>query len=215
MSDAFYKKIFLFEEPFYLLPQKAMYRPLKKQLILSDIHLGKASHFRKNGIPMPNESHLKDIDTLHYLVEKWSPATVLILGDLFHSSYNNEWLWFKSFIMEYPKVSFVLVEGNHDILKEGIYNISNLSKVDIIEEDHFIFSHHTLKGNKKLNISGHIHPGLILKGTAKQSIKLPCFYIDTTHVVLPAFGNLTGLYILEQLENANYYLVANNKIIEL
>ncbi len=96
-----------------------------------------------------------------------------------------------------------------------MYNISNLSKVDIIEEDDFIFSHHPLTGNKKLNICGHIHPGLILVGTAKQSIKLSCFYLSETHLILPAFGNLTGLQLLEQEENSKYYLIANKKVIEL
>jgi len=215
MIDNLYKEIFLFEEPFYLLPQKAMYRPIKNQLILSDIHLGKASHFRKNGIPMPKESHLKDIDTLHYLMNKWKPHTVLILGDLFHSKFNNEWLWFKSFMMEYPIVSFMLVEGNHDVLKENIYDISNLFKVEIIEEDHFIFSHHPLKENKKFNICGHVHPGLKLTGSAKQTIKLPCFYLNKTHLILPAFGYLTGLYILEKEENSIYYLIANKRVIHL
>src|SRR4051794_39447624 len=95
-----YLEIFLAAEPFYLLPQKAVYRPLQKQLILSDIHLGKASHFRKKGLALPAQSHLKDIDALHFLLNSWKPETVLILGDLFHSDYNREWLWFKSLLMQ-------------------------------------------------------------------------------------------------------------------
>ncbi len=215
MNKLLYKEIFLFDEPFYLLPQKAIYRPDKKQLIFSDIHLGKASHFRKNGIPMPGQSHLKDIDTLHYLLNTWKPETVLILGDLFHSIYNREWLWFKSFMIEYPDVEFILVEGNHDILKDSIYNSTNLFRTDLIEEVNFIFTHHPLKDTDKLNVCGHIHPGIFLAGRAKQNIKLPCFYVGKTHLILPAFGHLTGLQLLEKEENVQYFLIANRQVISL
>ena len=210
-----YEDILLEGEAFYLLPQKALYRPTRQQLILSDIHLGKAAHFRKQGIAMPVQSHLKDIDTLHFLLNTWQPLSVLILGDLFHSSYNNEWLWFKSLLMQYPHVQFILVEGNHDILKGDDYSIPNLSKTKMITEDRFLFSHHPLDFPDRLNICGHIHPGIQIYGMAKQSIKLPCFYLNKTHLILPAFGNLTGLYLLEKEEQSHYYLIANNSVVKL
>jgi len=215
MSQAAYKEIFLAEEPFYLLLQKAIYRPLKKQLILSDVHLGKATHFRKAGIPMPPQSHLKDIDTLQYLLNTWRPDSLVILGDLFHSDYNREWLWFKALLMEFPQVQFILVEGNHDILPDSAYDLPNLIKLDILEEDCFIFSHHPLENAPKLNICGHVHPGIRIYGRAKQSVKLPCFYFNHKHFILPAFGNLTGLFLLEQEDASFYYLVTQERVIEL
>ena len=39
----------------FLLVQKAIYWPKEKLLILSDWHLGKASHFRKEGVYAPKE----------------------------------------------------------------------------------------------------------------------------------------------------------------
>ncbi len=201
-------------ETFLLLPQKAVYRPRKQQLILSDLHIGKASHFRKQGLAMPPQSHLKDIDTLHFLMDHWQPASVLFLGDLFHSIYNNEWLWLKSFMMTYPKTQFILVEGNHDILKEDLYqDLPNLIKLEILEEEHFVFSHEPIDKPLKLNFCGHLHPGLRITGIARQSEKLPCFFHSRTHFILPAFGHLTGLYLLEQEKDALYYLVAGSKII--
>jgi DNA ligase-associated metallophosphoesterase len=215
MSDTAHIEILLAGEPFYLLAHKALYRPLKNQLILSDVHLGKATHFRKMGIPMPAQSHLKDIDTLHYLLNRWQPETLVILGDLFHSDYNREWLWFKALLMEFPHVTFILVEGNHDILQDSAYNIPNLIKTELLEEEHFIFSHHPLKDCSKLNICGHVHPGLRLYGPAKQSVALPCFYFNNRHFILPAFGNLTGMFLLNQEEDSFYYLVMKNKVVQL
>ncbi len=205
-------EIVLASEAFYLLPQKAIFRPLKKQLLLSDIHLGKATHFRKNGIPMPAESQLKDLDTLQFLLRFWKPETVIILGDLFHSDFNKEWWWFKTFVKEHSIINFILVKGNHDILKNEVYKVSNLTTEKIIEEENFVFSHEPIDNIKKINFCGHIHPGINISGIAKQSAKLPCFFFSNNQFVLPAFGHLTGLHILQKKENAVYYLVSNNAI---
>jgi len=210
-----YLEIFLKKESVFLLPQKAIFRPLYKQLILGDIHLGKATHFRKQGIPMPAQSHLKDIDLIHHLINSWNIETVMILGDLFHSEYNREWLWFQSLLMAYPKVQFILVEGNHDILPLASYEIQNLIKLSHIEEMDLIFSHHPLVNPKKLNICGHVHPGIKVHGNARQSVKLPCFYKSSTHLILPAFGDLTGLKLLEHEENSEYYLITGNRVLKL
>lgn len=210
-----YLEIFLNSERFLLLPQKALYRPHYRQLILGDIHLGKATHFRKQGIPMPAQSHLKDIDTMHYLLDTWKPETVMILGDLFHSEYNKEWLWFQSLLMYYPTTQFILVEGNHDILPLASYELPNLLKIGQVQELDLIFSHYPLNKPEKFNICGHIHPGIRLTGDARQSVSLPCFYKNKTHLILPAFGDLTGLKLLEREEDSEYFLVYENRVMKL
>jgi DNA ligase-associated metallophosphoesterase len=182
-------------------------------LILADLHLGKATHFRKKGIALPHQSHTKDIDKLHFLLNRWKPSSVLILGDLFHSDYNKEWLWFKSLLMEYPETEFILVEGNHDILKNDDYALPNLIKTNLIEEPDFIFSHHPLKEASKINFCGHVHPGIRIFGQAKQVETLACFYFNNSNFILPAFGNLTGLFLLNKEENSDYYLIAHNRVI--
>jgi DNA ligase-associated metallophosphoesterase len=215
VTDSRQYEIRLGGELFYLLFHKALFRPAKKQLILSDIHLGKASHFRKKGIALPPQSHLKDIDKLEYLIKKWSPRSVLILGDLFHSQYNREWLWFKALLMGFPRVKFILVEGNHDILSSSEYNLPNLSKKVQVNEERFIFSHAALENPSKINICGHVHPGIRITGVARQSITLPCFYFNGRHFILPAFGDLTGLAILEKEIFSDYYLVTHQTVVKL
>lgn len=210
-----YLEISLNNEPIFLLPQRAIFRPLKKQLILSDVHLGKGTHFRSHGLPLPGTAHLKDVDKLHFIIDKWQPQSVLILGDLFHSDYNREWLWFKSVLLHYYFVEFILVEGNHDILDNHHYSLANLLKTELLEDENFVFSHQPLDCAGKLNICGHVHPGLRIEGAAKQAEKLPCFYFNKTHLILPAFGYLTGLQILEREQGADYFVVAGNRVLPL
>jgi uncharacterized protein len=40
--------------------------------------------------------------------------------------------------------------------------------------------------------SGHIHPGIRIRGMGKQSLQLPCFYFGAGYAVLPAFSLFTG-----------------------
>jgi DNA ligase-associated metallophosphoesterase len=210
-----YLSIQLAGEEFYLLPQRAVFRPALRQLILSDLHLGKTSHFRKQGIPLPVNSYLKDFEKLNYLLITWQPLSVLFLGDLFHSAYNREWLRFKSLLMEFPQVQFVLVEGNHDILHTKDYDIPNLYKTSIITEDNFLFSHHPLNQEEKINFCGHIHPGIQLRGTARQSLTFPCFCFSGTQFILPAFGELTGLNILHMKKGVQYFVIGNGSVLKV
>lgn len=209
-----YLQIEIAKEPFYLLPQKALYRPLHRQLVISDVHLGKAAHFRKNGIPLPGESFIRDLDKLHYLLDLFQPETVIFLGDLFHSQLNSEWLWFKSFVHYYEKVQFILVQGNHDILPADSYKLKNLIKVDLLEEQHLIFSH--TPGNfSKYTLCGHIHPGIRIQGRARDSITLPTFVHSAIQLILPAFGTLTGLSIQKMDKRNTYFVVTGETVVEL
>lgn len=207
-------EIMLANEKFFLLPQKAIYRPAQQELILSDLHLGKAAHFRKNGIPLPTPAKSKDLEILQQLISNWQPKKVTILGDLFHSDYNEEWVSFKEFLHLHSSIAFVLVKGNHDVLQKEMYNIQNLLVVDKLEESDFIFTHYPLKKANKINFCGHIHPALKINGKAKQSITFPCFYFGKNSFMLPAFGSLTGLCVLKPEKEATYYLVSLNKVVQ-
>jgi uncharacterized protein len=208
-------QIQLGKESFILLPHKAIYRPLRKQIILSDLHLGKASHFRKQGIALPAESHLADIDRFEFLLRNWNPKQVILLGDLFHSDINREWLWLKSLFQSHPQREFILVEGNHDILPEKEYDVPNLLRATELEEREYLFSHAPIEGSAKLNFCGHVHPGIRLTGKARQSVTLPCYYHLGNTFILPAFGELTGLGLLERTGDAQVYVVTRETVVKL
>lgn len=214
MKKAFLE-IELGRENVLLLPQKAMYRESCDQLIISDLHLGKTTHFRKQGIALPEKGLLRDIDRLHFLLKLWKPKAVLLLGDLFHSDYNKEWRLFKALLEQYGQVQFVLVEGNHDILKKADYDLPNFIKTGYMEEEDFIFTHHPMDSVEKINICGHIHPGIYIEGKARQYVKLPCFYHNDQSFIMPAFGALTGLQIMKDVKDKKIYAVTEQEVIPL
>ncbi len=203
---------------FYLLPEKALYWESEKTIILADLHLGKASHFRKQGLPITGEAIKKDYLILNQIIIKYKPEKFLILGDLFHSEVNNEWDIFREFIKINANISFELIFGNHDILSADKYNsIGLINRGTMLEIDDLIFTHQPLDvvPENCLNIAGHIHPGVKLQGIARQQARLPCFYRNKGNFIIPAFGHLTGLHILNQTKSTQIFGINGSKIFQV
>ena len=198
-----------------LLPEKAMLWQDKKMLILADLHLGKITHFRKQGIPLPKEVELDNFDRFSYLILNYPIDTILILGDLFHSDYNSEWQNFLKFINQFPEKNFILVKGNHDILDPALYVGENLELHEhSLEIGPFSFTHIPEK-NKLFNICGHIHPSVRLKGKGLQRLKLSCFYFKENQAILPAFGSFTGTHRLEPTTGDIIFAIGGERVIRV
>ena len=71
------------------------------------------------------------------------------------------------------------------------------------------------KQQERYVLSGHIHPGVKIKGKARQIITLPCFYFGQTNAVLPAFGKFTGKATIKLKEQEISFAVAGKKIVPI
>ena len=208
---------FYFEnELIQLLPQKVAFLPQHQTLVVADIHLGKASHFRKEGIMIPMPADCPDLKCLGELFDSLKPTTVVFLGDLFHSSLNQEWEDLKDFLCRYHTIRFVLTKGNHDILPSSVMEDTC---IEVVHEwkvgEHLILTHEPLTDVKeeRLNIVGHIHPGVLIKAKGRQCYRLPCFYHQGQCLILPAFGQLTGLHMLKKTPDAKIFPVLMDEVI--
>ena len=67
-----------------MLPSRALLLPETKELLICDIHLGKAEYFQQNCIPLTNNSDQNNFARIKKIVKKYSPEKLIILGDLFH-----------------------------------------------------------------------------------------------------------------------------------
>lgn len=201
---------------FILLHQKAIFWQEKKILIIADLHLGKVSHFRKNGIAIPEPSAKKDLAILHDLIIEYQPKAIIFLGDLFHSDYNKEWESFIELRKFFSHVSFILVRGNHDIIKPELYSQNHITLYDSLNMEGFLFSHEKTKNEKCIfQFYGHTHPGVKINGAGKAVIKLACFAQKGNTLMLPAFGTLTGLHIIDKKEFHHIYIITSDKVDKL
>jgi DNA ligase-associated metallophosphoesterase len=201
-----------------LLPQKAAYWHEEEILLISDLHIGKISHFRKSGIPVPAEALNKNFDRLDYLMENIQPRKLLFIGDLFHSEINKEWDQFCEWRSGHRSIPMEIVLGNHDRLAMECYDDAFLS---IHKEETslfpFTFSHHPRKKfkTKEFVICGHVHPVIVLEGRANERLRLPCFFFSEQQCILPSFGYFTGGYEIEPYEGDKVVAVANGRVIEV
>ncbi len=203
-------EIILAEEQVKLCYQKAMWLPVHKTLLISDLHLGKINHFRKSGIAVPSKANDKNVEALIDLFNETKPERVVFMGDLFHSFYNDEWEVLKQILKHFVSCSFELVMGNHDIL--GLYQYDRLSiKIHerVLTINSMLLSHEPLENipSGYYNLAGHIHPGIHLRGKGRQSLTLPCFYFGDRQGLLPAFGSFTGLACIKPKKNDRIYVV--------
>lgn len=200
--------------PACLLFQKAVFFPEKSWLVIADLHLGKVAHFRREGIAMPAVAQQEDYARLYRLIDEVAPQRIIFLGDLFHSSLNDDWINFAGLITNYPRITFTLVRGNHDLIHQGLYKELDVFVTDCIEADGLLFTHQpedTVQ-SRLVNIAGHIHPGFTIYGIGRQSAKLPCFYYSSHQLILPAFGGLTGLFAMPAEHGADIYLVLSDEV---
>ena len=198
-----------------LLAEKAIHLPDHDMLLIADLHFGKVEHFRKNGIGVPAGASKNDFDKLRRLVQKVNAKEVVFLGDLFHSDFNNAWYEFQELLQELSDYSFHLVIGNHDIMDESRY--ANLKICHQMEVGDLILTHEPLDVilEEKYNLCGHIHPGVRLKGKARQNLRMPCFYFGKHTGILPAFGSFTGLHVIKPLEDDSVFVVNGNIVLKV
>ncbi|MFM7852566.1 MAG: ligase-associated DNA damage response endonuclease PdeM [Flammeovirgaceae bacterium] len=200
-----------------LLPQKALFLHHHRVLMLADLHLGKINHFRKAGISVPLKANEKNTELLIELIQQTQPKRVVFLGDLFHSHYNEEWEVMGQITHHFKHILFELVLGNHDILSLHQYERYRFQLHQQLMVGNFVLTHEELSEvpSNFYNLSGHVHPGIRLRGKGKQSIVLPCFLFRKRNGLLPAFGSFTGLFTVQPKEGDKVFGVLTGKVMEL
>ena len=198
-----------------MLPSRALFLPETKELLICDIHLGKADYFQQNGIPLTNNSDKNNFARIKKIVKKYSPEKLIILGDLFHSKFSIDKTLQKK-VEDLPtllKTNVELVLGNHDV---GC-NIKNIKILNNIKTKNIVFSHEpvNLADNKTLNICGHYHPKLYLKNE-RDKLSFRCFAMDNNKntLFLPAFGDLTGGYPCKK-SFKKWAIISEKEILEI
>lgn len=197
---------------FSMHPSGAMFWREKKMLLISDVHLGKISHFRKYGSAVPQNAIAENFERLTLVVEYFQPEKICFLGDLFHSSLNLEWDLFENWMQDIS-AEVLLVVGNHDIISEIKYEALGIGIYLELILENFLLTHHPEIREDYFNLCGHLHPGFKLNGAGRQQVKLSCFYKRQEQMVLPAFGEFTGNYWILPNVGDQVFVITKNEVI--
>ena len=198
-----------------LLPQKALYWPAARTLMVADIHFGKAASFRALGVPVPRGTTSENLAVLETLLTTHDTQRIVFLGDFLHSNAAQAPATLQVMLdwrRRHRELELLLVRGNHD-WHAG--DPSALLDVSLVDEPFacgpFAFCHHPDVTCEGYVIAGHVHPVFHLR-TARESLRLPCFLLGTSRAILPAFGAFTGGHSLVPQDSDKVYVVADESI---
>ncbi|MFN3138021.1 MAG: ligase-associated DNA damage response endonuclease PdeM [Allomuricauda sp.] len=199
---------------FHLHPLGGLFWEEKSLLLISDVHLGKVSHFRKFGAAVPRKAIHKNFLLLDKIVSDFDPFQICFLGDLFHSSLNKEWELFENWVAKTP-AEILLVAGNHDIIAPEKFEKLKVSIFPELIIDSFLLTHHPEEREGYFTFCGHVHPSIKLRGFGRERIKLPCFFKSSNQMILPAFGQFTGTHALEPKDSDEVFVIVEDSIIKV
>jgi uncharacterized protein len=206
-------KINIGDQTCHLLPEKGLFFPRTQTLVFADIHIGKSRVCREQGIAIPQTVCEEDLSRILLLSQYWKASRIIILGDLFHDAPTTELQLIKEWRYRLSSCQVVLIRGNHDRIKEQELEEIGINVLEELCEEEIRYIHSDDKALPDfINLCGHIHPGIVLGEKREKRLRLPCFARDECRFILPAFGTLTGLFMVETASYSDIFPVAEGKI---
>jgi uncharacterized protein len=206
-------------EELHLLPQRAVWWPARRTLLLADVHFGKSAAFRLHGVPVPGGSTARDLSRIADLLASTAATRLIILGDLVHGPIGNlaeliqaVTTWRRA----HRHLEILLVRGNHDRAAGPVPTEWNMHEVaEPHQEDVFQFSHTPPDQCDKPTFAGHIHPTAHLRDFDGSVVCAPCFVLENNCLTVPAFGTFTGGHPIYAQDGRSIFVVSPKRVVRL
>ncbi|HEV7234198.1 MAG TPA: ligase-associated DNA damage response endonuclease PdeM [Sphingorhabdus sp.] len=176
---------------FELAGDAALYWPAERALLVSDLHLEKASAFAGSGQMLPPYDSIATLDEVGALMRQYQPARVVSLGDNFHDDDGEVRLAADAAALLRQLVAtteWAWITGNHDRNIEARWGGRSVAELNMAG---IWLRHEAEKGEPSPEISGHYHPKYRqhLRG---RMVSRRCFVRGPRKLIMPAFGAFTG-----------------------
>ncbi len=206
-------------EPLVLLPQKAVWLPLRKTLLVADAHIGKAVSFRALGVPVPRGTTSQTLDALSRIVDAHGARRIVFLGDFLHSARSHApqtQAALERWRERHGTLELVLVRGNHD---DRAGDPPGALRIECVDEPWLLgglaLGHHPRARAEGYVLAGHLHPCISVAGRANDHLRLPCFWFGPAVGVLPAFGAFTGMHPVRPAPGERVFAIAEERVMEV
>lgn len=202
-----------------LMPDKALFLPDSRTLIVADVHWGKAATYRSLGVPVPHGTTRTGLDRLDALLTETRAEQLLVLGDLIHARAGMQPRTIETLERwrdTRRALPITLVRGNHDYRAGDPPASLGIECVNApLHIGPFALCHHPCERDTGYVLAGHIHPVVSLRGRGRQKLTLPCFAFGARSGLLPAFGEFTGGGVIDQREYERTFVIADDNVIPL
>ncbi|KPW33945.1 hypothetical protein ALP45_03008 [Pseudomonas coronafaciens pv. atropurpurea] len=211
-----YLPVTLAGEELWLLADKAIYYPAERTLLIADAHFGKAAAYRKLGQPVPHGTTQTNLRRLDTLLNTYACDQLIFLGDFLHAPESHAagtLAALEQWRAERSTLKITLIRGNHDKRAGdppaylGINVVAEPLVLGPFALQHEPDPHPTLHV-----LAGHVHPVYRLHGRGRQSLRLACFYLGQRVGLLPAFGEFTGGFRIQPMENTQVYVTGGDAV---
>ena len=173
------------------LPSGGLYWPGQNLLVASDLHLGKSARAaRFGGAQLPPYEATETLTRLATDLEATGAKRVICLGDSFDTPTAQHVLPEQdrmTLTTLQAGIDWIWIEGNHDPGPVSLGG-THLHQLDVAPL-HFLHIARPLAA--KGEVSGHYHPKATLR-LRGRALTRPCFLLDDSRLILPAYGAYTG-----------------------
>jgi len=202
-----------------LLAERAAYWERTQTLLVADPHFGKAAAFRAAGVPVPRGTTTASLARLDAALERTGAARIVFLGDFLHAREGREAETTRvvgEWRNRHGSIDMVLVRGNHDKRAGDPGPEIDIRSVDApLTEPPFVFTHKPAVSDDGYVICGHVHPAARLTGPGRETVRLPCFWARPRTLVLPAFGEFTGVAEIEVQPGDRVWVIADAAVMNV
>lgn len=204
-------------ERLHLLPDRAIWWPRRKTLIVADLHLGKEESLHDLGVPVPSGVLDETLMRLDRLLAATGARRLVVLGDLVHrqEGLTDEVVETVTRWRERFDGDLDLVPGNHDELVKRLpapWRVARLAAA--VLDSPFVHLHDALPHAGGYALGGHLHPVVRLDGGIDRLL-LPCFVVGDRRAVLPAFTRFSrGVRVLPE-SGDHIYAIADGAVVEV
>src|ERR1041385_5514448 len=169
----------------------ALYWPDQGLLVVADLHLEKGSSFARRGQLLPPYDTTETLARLARLIARYTPRTVIALGDNFHDGGGPARLSGEdraSLIGLQRGRDWIWVAGNHDPDPADGIGGAFAATISI---GALTFRHLPSRDAPDGEIAGHLHP-VARVAQRGRAVSRRCFASDGGRLVMPAFGAYAG-----------------------
>ncbi|HEY7804206.1 MAG TPA: ligase-associated DNA damage response endonuclease PdeM [Orrella sp.] len=205
-----------------LLPSGAIYCAALATLWVADVHLGKAATYRQLGQPVPQGTTTATLAQLSKDLQCYSVKHLVVLGDFLHGPQVHRSPSTLRAIEQWREQHFscdiTLIRGNHD---DRAGDPPQSLSISVVDEPYALSGIACCHDKRSVVVNdlpvlwGHIHPVTVLKGRARERLRLPCFVVAPDHILLPAYGAFTGGHAYTPASDETLYVIADQSVLKL
>lgn len=188
--------------PMLAMAERVLFWPARSRLILSDLHLGKADTFRRQGMALPTGGTTLDLERLSTLATTTGARQLWILGDFLHGSIEPQsWrMQWNTWREAHATLDIGVLTGNHDVaLRAASLAVTMLGAA--VNEAGLAFRHAPETVGSHHVICGHVHPVTRLPALPRR---WPVFWLRPHQTVLPAFSAFSGGFEIDMADGEDF-----------